>query len=77
MKNYETVIQRNEDKKLNDYLNQGTECCDCKYRNECDFENDSICKLEDEDDYENPWDRVDYDYDRMRDEMLEKSLGGK
>ena len=62
MKNYESLIQRNEDKKLN----------------ECNFENDSICKLEDKNDYEeNPWDRVDYDYDRMRDEMLERSLGGK
>ena len=48
MKNYETIIQENEDKRLNDNLDQGLECVDCKYRDECDFENDSICKLEDE-----------------------------
>ena len=43
MKNYETIIQENEDKILNEYLNQGLECVDCRYRDECDG-ND--CKLD-------------------------------
>ena len=47
MKNYDTIIQENEDKKLYEYLDQGLECIDCKYYDECDFEKDSICKLED------------------------------
>lgn len=41
-KSYETVIQENEDKKLYEHLEQGVECVDCKYCDECDNEN---CRL--------------------------------
>lgn len=47
MKSYETVIQENEDKKLNKYLKE-TE------------------------DYEDSWDRADYEYERMMDRRAEE-----
>lgn len=44
-KSCETIIQENEDKKLYEYLDQGIECVDCKYRDDCDNVN---CRLKEE-----------------------------
>ena len=66
-KSYETIIQENEDKKLNKYLAELKEKCN---KGEITCKNCQGCREYGDDEYDR--DREDYEYERMMDRRTER-----